>query len=159
MLWLIIWLPCATRRNFSLCIFSLLHSAVVFSYKMAWFITKHTLFSFDAVTQKHSLNRGSFVSMETNNTVINHRAKSKTENYLQQEKTQSGSTADYGHHKTRWFRVNPGNRSLHRWCLLCGEPGGSWAVPPRWDHRALSCHPHPSQRWGAWDGWYPLSCC
>lgn len=45
-------------------------------------------------------------------------------------------------------------RNLHRWCLLCDGPAGCGGARPREGPPALSCHPRPSQRWGAWVwGW------
>lgn len=107
-----------------------------------------------------SFNTGSFVSMETNSSVINYRAKSEIESRSQRGKTWTQAFPQQvmdliklgGSERDR-------NRNLHIWCLLCAGPEGSWAVLPRWDHPALSCHPHPPRRWGAWAGWCPPSSC
>ena len=69
------------------------------------------------------------------------------------------STAGYGHHKIRWFRGKAENWNLRRRVLPCVAPEGSWGARPRWDRRALSCHPHPSRRRGAWVECFPLSSC
>jgi len=100
------------------------------------------------------LNRHSLVSLETNSTVVNNRAKSRRESQFPARRV-SISTAGYGHRKTRWFR----ELNLRRLCLLCVAPRGSWAARPHWDPRAVSCHPRPSQRRGAWAGWSRPSSC
>lgn len=47
-------------------------------------------------------------------------------------------------------RLRRKKRNLRRWCLLCAAPAGSGGARRRSDRPAWSCHPHPSQRWGAW---------
>lgn len=98
-----------------------------------------------------SLNRGLLVSGVYGNKQLCNKWQGKVWD------TGSVSTAGYGPHKTRRLRVNPENRDLHRWRLLCVAPAGSWGARPRWDHPAWSCHPHPSLRWGASAGWRPAS--
>lgn len=104
--------------------------------------------TFELWGQRHrhiSFSRGSIVSMETNSFVINCGAKSETDS----TGVRGISTAGYRAHKTRGL-VQKEKRNLRRWCLLCAAPAGSGGGQPRSDRPAWSCHPHPSQSWGAW---------
>ena len=112
-------------------------------------------------TGTFSFNTGSFVSMETNSRVINYGAKSEIESHSQREKTWTQAFPQQVMDLIKLGGSESGdrNRNLHIWCLLCAGPEGSWAALPRWDHPALSCHPLPPRRLGAWAGWCPLSSC